>query len=908
MTADHADIAVQPARAPATQQLQPWVRPEDSGMARVVLGLQQQAGNRAVQRLVAPRMVQRTLTDDLNEMLDKWSRDSAAILTAINNAPPDQRHAALADARLVRRLQDKLSRTDALAALQGLGAPLNTRLTLALSGTWGADSAAALSMIQGAPQTERDAVLGDRQLMAKLESRLSRTDALTALEGLGAPLNVRLDEAMRGWGVDSAAILRMAQAATAEQRTAVLRDRPLINRLKASLSRTDMLQLLAQLGAPLNDRFSAALDGWGIDSQAILDLAGGASATDRRLVLDDAALMTRLGSSLGRDELAVVLQRLGASLSDRVYAALQGWSADSQAIMSMLQQASQADREQLKDDVQLVAKLRSGLNALDYEAARTLIGLPKEPPVGAVPADVGAGGEAAQGGPAQPAAPTLVHTVSEALEQHPPDAAAILSAVQAAPDDQRSALRSSSALMTQIRALDGPGAGQLQVLLGDSIVNRIDLLLTTAASHDAVLAALTGATADERRTIIENRAVMARLLAYLGEDGDKAMGTLNDSLINRLTALCQGTGTQVQIFALITTATPEDRALVEHDDTVLNVLHRKLGAYPYWKSRLLLQYGTEAAIPAQVAGLYTSLQDVKPFADVRRIVANLSDADLDVVKTDRGIREYFRALGYGSAQQDTLLRMLDQGLITEETGVGHAFSEQILTGGGAAPFTVNSFSGNGKYDITYYRDRLQVDVPIKLHAVDDHAKTLIDGAKATWLANIESEWNSFQIHNPMHTLNLKFHPIFGSSGYHDVAVHSGNPVWPGLNAANWYCPEAGVNDTAYTGYSGVHEFGHLLGLPDEYQQSSAHYLAVVGSDPTTDPNARDEGADSTGAHSWTNINSVMGGVGTRSIGGTVYNNVPGPVLQRHLTDFLKWINTNRRKAADGSFAEPEFAF
>ena len=83
----------------------------------------------------------------------------------------------------------------------------------------------------------------------------------------------------------------------------------------------------------------------------------------------------------------------------------------------------------------------------------------------------------------------------------------------------------------------------------------------------------------------------------------------------------------------------------------------------------------------------------------------------------------------------------------------------------------------------------------------------------------------------------------------------------------------------------IHEFGHMIGNPDEYQLSQAHYTATVGTNPTTDPNATAT-PDTAGTNSFTNTNSVMGGM----LPGT---NLPGPVQMRHVQFMLTWLNTHR---------------
>ena len=99
--------------------------------------------------------------------------------------------------------------------------------------------------------------------------------------------------------------------------------------------------------------------------------------------------------------------------------------------------------------------------------------------------------------------------------------------------------------------------------------------------------------------------------------------------------------------------------------------------------------------------------------------------------------------------------------------------------------------------------------------------------------------------NANHDLPLIFNVNFtSSSAHHNVTAHAGVPVWPGLNMSNWFVddPSTGAGNRAYVNNAAIHEFGHMIGNPDEYQLSQAHYTATVGTNPTTDPERhRDSG-------------------------------------------------------------------
>ncbi|MDP6943506.1 MAG: DUF4157 domain-containing protein, partial [Myxococcota bacterium] len=127
------------------------------------------------------------------------------------------------------------------------------QLREALDG-WGADASKVHGILRRCSSAEKQQILGDASLKSKLADKLGREDMLSALEILNAPLRDRLTAAMDGWGCDAKTILRLTANASDAEKQGVLADGAMVTRLASELSREDMLTLLANLGAPLADR------------------------------------------------------------------------------------------------------------------------------------------------------------------------------------------------------------------------------------------------------------------------------------------------------------------------------------------------------------------------------------------------------------------------------------------------------------------------------------------------------------------------------------------------------------------------------------------------------------------------------------------------------------------------------
>jgi hypothetical protein len=81
-----------------------------------------------------------------------------------------------------------------------------------------------------------------------------------------------------------------------------------------------------------------------------------------------------------------------------------------------------------------------------------------------------------------------------------------------------------------------------------------------------------------------------------------------------------------------------------------------------------------------------------------------------------------------------------------------------------------------------------------------------------------------------------------------------------------------------------HEFGHMLGNPDEYFRSAEHFKQVTGIDPATAaPGTVTSQTDTAGKKRYANPSAIMG-VSSQ------------PAQPRHLNYFLNWINKHRRPA------------
>jgi hypothetical protein len=220
------------------------------------------------------------------------------------------------------------------------------------------------------------------------------------------------------------------------------------------------------------------------------------------------------------------------------------------------------------------------------------------------------------------------------------------------------------------------------------------------------------------------------------------------------------------------------------------------------------------------------------------------------------------------------VQMLDERLLTWEQRNFKTSEEHYELKDDDDPskgWKLKTFEWRTKYEILYRRSELRIRVRIKFTGEEATA-----AHKKIWTDGIDNRWNNkFHIDND-HRLALVFEPIFTNvNAHHTVKLHK--PPIVREDSGNWYVgPTANADpskppDTT-TGDTAAHEFGHLVGLLDEYRLTAAEFKRLVGRDPTA--------ADADPDIGYTVPRLMSAG--------------QADVEERHLKPFIDWLNANKR--------------
>lgn len=241
-------------------------------------------------------------------------------------------------------------------------------------------------------------------------------------------------------------------------------------------------------------------------------------------------------------------------------------------------------------------------------------------------------------------------------------------------------------------------------------------------------------------------------------------------------------------------------------------------------------------------------------------IKSAPDAELPLVLADPDTLKQLEG-DFSKSKYQKIVQMLNGLLVSEEIDT-NATEKHFEDYDSDGTWEEESFGWDVNYDIEYHRTKLKIIVRIKLAGQTVPAPT-----QAAWLTGIQNRWNGhFHIDGPRR-LAIEITPIFTNTNSHvTVNVKSGSGR---ENRTNWYLTT--------TGNTAAHEFGHMIGLEDEYQLSASEYTRLIGSSPTAVGSTAVPHVPSGGFSSSDQI--MQSGIGN--------------VKRRHLASFVTWLNNNR---------------
>ena len=668
----------------------------------------------------------------LREILNAGMRgaagaESAPMLRAVAAAPAGQRSEVLADGATRTQLTARLTKPDNLRMLGALGAPFVDQLNATVTGPGAADGASAVKLAAAAPAAGRDLARADRDLMGRLQAALTPAQMRSVLVGLHASLPDILTLVIGTPAGAEADLLKVIGAADATGRHAALDDAGLIGRIKGALAvepAWNVRQMLAfgskaainaaspQIPALSNgavfrvdahikagelpDAFTTALaslvKGKKVDPAKFTGITfAAAGAVDAVTTFPGFAADAKTGkfaptgkptiqvgapgmvnpsvlvSSILREAARAARESKPAG-TDPSSAAASGAQAVESLLYEVEHRADSGIGQYGARMHELGTRLTTAYTALDaagqkrlavrYKAAQKVI---DKVPAAAAPA----------------AAVSLTAAVSAELAKVPVVTAAIVTAITGATDAARRPVAENHDLVNRITTtMTRPDALTVLTLLHAPLTQRVEFLLAAGAPSAEVVTAITGA--GDKGTLSKNRALLDRVISKLGDaEVGPVLAVLGGSLADELDRALRGATPAAAVASAIASATPANRQAAERNQALLEKIKTALGAFEFWRVQLLLRFGTAAGLPSAATKLLVSLAGGPAIAAIRTEFRKLTDAELTAAKTLPGDQG---SAGHPAADPADLviaLRMLDQGMLDEQTGMGGAVAETL---------------------------------------------------------------------------------------------------------------------------------------------------------------------------------------------------------------------------------------
>ena len=232
----------------------------------------------------------------------------------------------------------------------------------------------------------------------------------------------------------------------------------------------------------------------------------------------------------------------------------------------------------------------------------------------------------------------------------------------------------------------------------------------------------------------------------------------------------------------------------------------------------------DRALAEGTSGPIISITDFGPATDPERLTMLRTLLNAAVVESSvhAAMRRIWQSFG------DRLPRVAsDQSALWERCNVAGAALPEAWLGAGAGRVNVSANEQVGSWNYVVrggFNYRITADkiiVKVGYNFVPDSGVTV---PTDTWFGYIRSTWNHYTAQNqtdPTQKRIIEFQPEASGSG-HRVQVQAGNGR---ANAGRYFAADDRAPVTI------PHEFGHHIGLEDEYERDAADYTRVTGEAP-----------------------------------------------------------------------------
>jgi hypothetical protein len=255
-------------------------------------------------------------------------------------------------------------------------------------------------------------------------------------------------------------------------------------------------------------------------------------------------------------------------------------------------------------------------------------------------------------------------------------------------------------------------------------------------------------------------------------------------------------GDALGFLSALRTLDAAERSRLRTDDGFWTEIRRRFRGMALWVVQLTIEYGSRK--PDEVNAVSAAIHS-RDWQRTRNLIMAYPSLQSVV-----GIRQAIASQFEGSQNEDLQRALQEQhGVRAEAAGIG---GKRVHYEDGA----LEKYTGAGAFELVRMNSHVRVIVRIKLYNDRNNERNVISNESIQrWEEGINRYWNGkFRLRNGARALDVYFLPVFvfyDDSAHHDVRVLPGDERSARLR---WYADDSA--DTA------AHEFGHMIGNPDEY--------------------------------------------------------------------------------------------
>lgn len=314
-----------------------------------------------------------------------------------------------------------------------------------------------------------------------------------------------------------------------------------------------------------------------------------------------------------------------------------------------------------------------------------------------------------------------------------------------------------------------------------------------------------------------------------------------------------------------------ERVCLERDEQFWRAIRSRLSGMALWSVQRILKFGSTATHDVNALSAAVHTREAARIHELLMAYPRLKQVP--------GLREVLGHQFSGRELTDLIARLDEPDGIRAESGT-RSYREAHYEDG-----VLKRFTGTGNYELVRTATQLRVIVRIRLQEDAAHPGGISERAVERWRQGIDRVWNRrFRARSATTRLDVWFVPVFV---YWDRGAHHDVTVTPGDGRSDehhWH-----EDDSAGTA---AHEFGHMIGNPDEYNLpgAMAEIPAALGLSAEERRRSSYEGITGTPAAANT------AGYDMTNIMGAHHGNET--VRARHGWDVLNVLNTTSLRRAD----------